>query len=235
MLKRLRELFSGPPAASAPAQSAPAAHPPPPVKEPSPLENPQAYLERVQTKINDMAEEFANGAINRLQFQELYEHYRREQQTIKRYLEMSPDSEEWKSATSEGKSVVIRQQNVAKVLGHSVYDNESGMPLNTIGEFEIEADLAVPMLSSYRSATKEIFGAEMSKTAIEGGRWLSYVPGEFTTLMTLFSTDPAPQQLESLEELHGLFERANRTLLSNQPVDPDELVFIQQFFLGRQT
>ncbi|MGH2621091.1 MAG: hypothetical protein ACRDHG_11065 [Anaerolineales bacterium] len=189
----------------------------------------------MRSKINNLAEEFANGAINRLQFQELYEHYRREQQTIKRYLEMSPGSEEWKSATSEGKSVVIRQQNVAKVLGYSVYDNESGMPLNTIGEFEIEAELAVPMLSSYRSATKEIFGAEMSKTAIEGGRWLSYVPGEFTTLMALFSTDPAPQQLESMEELHALFERANRNLLSNQPVDPDELFLPHKFFLGRQT
>jgi len=235
MLKRLREFFSGPPTAPAPPQPVPAAPAPPPVKEPSPLENPQAYLERVQSKINNLAEEFANGAINRLQFQELYEHYRREQQTIKRYLEMSPGSEEWKSATSEGKSVVIRQQNVAKVLGYSVYDNESGMPLNTIGEFEIEAELAVPMLSSYRSATKEIFGAEMNKTAIEGGRWLSYVPGEFTTLMALFSTDPAPQQLESIGELHSLFERANRNLLSNQPVNPDELVFPHKLFLGRQT
>jgi hypothetical protein len=53
--------------------------------------------------------------------------------------------------------------------------------------------------------------------------------------MALFSTDPAPQQLESIEELHGLFERANRTLLSNQPIDPDELVFPHKFFLGRQT
>ena len=235
MLKRLRELFSSPPAAPAPPQPAPAAPAPPPAKEPSPLENPQAYLERVQSKINNLAEEFANGAINRLQFQELYEHYRKEQQTIKRYLEMSPDSEEWKSATSEGKSVVIRQQSVAKVLGYSVYDNESGMPLNTIGEFEIEAELAVPMLSSYRSATKEIFGAEMNKTAIEGGRWLSYVPGEFTTLMALFSTDPAPKQLESMQELHDLFERANRNLLSNRPVNPDELFLPHQYYLGRQT
>lgn len=235
MLKRLRELFSSPAAASAPPQPAPASPAPPSVKEPSPLENPQAYLERVQGKINNLAEEFANGAINRLQFQELYEHYRREQQTIKRYLEMSPGSEEWKSATSEGKSVVIRQQNVAKVLGYSVYDNESGMPLNTIGEFEIEAELAVPMLSSYRSATKEIFGAEMNKTAIEGGRWVSYVPGEFTTLMALFSTDPAPQQLESMQELHDLFERANRNLLSNQPVNPDELFLPHRYYLGRQS
>ena len=233
MLKRLRELFSGPSVAPVPPPPAPAAPAAPAPKEPSPLENPQAYLERVQSKINNLAEEFANGAINRQQFQELYEHYRREQQTIRRYLEMAPGSEEWKSATSEGKSVVIRQQNVAKLLGYSVYDNESGMPLTTMGKFEIEAELAVPMLSSYRSATKEIFGAEMNKTAIEGGRWLSYVPGEFTTLMALFSTDPAPQELELLQGQHGLFERANRTLLSNQPVNPDELAV--PFFLGRQT
>jgi len=183
MLKRLRGLFSRPQptiarqpqaplseAEGAPPKPAPAA---PVTKEPSPLENPQAYLERVQAKINKLAEEFANGSINRLQFQELYDHYRREQQTVKRYLDMAPDSEEWKSATSEGKSVVIRQQNVAKVLGYSVYENESGMPLNTIGDFEIEAELAVPMLSSYRTATKEIFGAGMRSASEPFARLLA--------------------------------------------------------------
>lgn len=238
MLKRLRDLFSGsttPAAPAAPQQGAAAPSTPQPVadSEPSPLENPEEYLERVQTKINKLAEEFAAGEINRAQFQELYDHYRKEQQTIKRYIEMSPDSEEWREVTTEGKSVVIRQENVAKVLGYAVYDNVSGMPLNTIGEFQIEAELAIPMLSSYRAATKEIFGAGMQSTQIEGGQWLAYMPGEFTTLMTLFSTGPASEQLESLEELHLLFERANRTLLSNPPVDPDELVFPHKYFLGR--
>ena len=247
MLKRLRDLILGgtqpqtTAAPAAPPQGAAAPTPPPPPTcsidpppppqpaaddEPSPLENPEEYLERVQGKINKLAEEFASGEINRTQFQELYEHYRREQQTVKRYLEMAPDSEEWREATTEGKSVVIRQKNVAKVIGYTVYDNESGMPLSTIGEFKIEAELAVPMLSSYRAATKEIFGAGMQSSQIEGGQWLAYMPGKFTTLMTLFSTDPA-------EELHLLFERANRTLLSNPPVDPDELVFPHKYFLGR--
>ena len=249
MLKRLRDLILGgtqpqtTAAPAAPPQGAAAPTPPPPPNlqhrpppppppqpaaddEPSPLENPEEYLERVQGKINKLAEEFASGEINRTQFQELYEHYRREQQTVKRYLEMAPDSEEWREATTEGKSVVIRQKNVAKVIGYTVYDNESGMPLSTIGEFKIEAELAVPMLSSYRAATKEIFGAGMQSSQIEGGQWLAYMPGKFTTLMTLFSTDPA-------EELHLLFERANRTLLSNPPVDPDELVFPHKYFLGR--
>ena len=249
MLKRLRDFISGgnqpqttaapaapPQGAAAPTPPQPAAPTPPQPAaddEPSPLENPEEYLERVQEKINKLAEEFASGEINRTQFQELYEHYRREQQTVKRYLEMAPDSEEWREATTEGKSVVIRQKNVAKVIGYTVYDNESGMPLSTIGEFKIEAELAVPMLSSYRAATKEIFGAGMQSTQIEGGQWLAYMPGDFTTLMTLFSTDPASEQLESLEELHLLFERANRTLLGNPPVDPDELVFPHKYFLGR--
>ena len=64
----------------------------------------------------------------------------------------------------------------------------------------------------------------MRSTQIEGGRWVSYVPGEFTTLMALFSTEPASRQLNSMDELHRLFERANRNLLSQQPVDPDQLV-----------
>ena len=257
MLKRLRDLISGgtkpqttaapaappqeaavpttpEPEASGPPQSAVSTPPQPTADgEPSPLENPEEYLERVQGKINKLAEEFASGKINRTQFQELYEHYRREQQTVKRYLEMAPDSEQWREATTEGKSVVIRQKNVAKVIGYTVYDNDSGMPLSTIGEFKIEAELAVPMLSSYRAATKEIFGAGMQSSQIEGGQWLAYMPGDFTTLMTLFSTDPASEQLESLEELHLLFERANKTLLSNPPIDPDELVFPHKYFLGR--
>lgn len=247
MLKRLRDLISGgsqPQSTAAYQQEAAAPTPAQPAvstpqqpssdNEPSPLENPDEYLERVQSKINKLAEEFAAGEINRAQFQELYEHYRREQQTVKRYLEMSPDSEEWKAATTEGKSVVIRQKNVARVNGYAVYDNESGMPLSTIGEFQIEAELAIPMLSSYRAATKEIFGAGMRSTEIEGGRWVAYMPGEFTTLMTLFSTGPANEQLESLEELHLLFERANRNLLSKPPIDPDELVFPHKYFLGRR-
>lgn len=238
MLKRLREFFTGgsqaerPAAPGQPQPGAAALEPDRP--EPSPLEDPQAYLQRVREKVNNLAEEFAAGSINQAQFQELYEHYRREQQTVKRYVEMAPESDDWKAATTEGKSVLIRQQHTAKVLGYAVYDNESGMPLNTIGEFQIEAELAIPMLSSYRAAAKEIFGAGMRSNEIEGGQWLGYMPGEYTTLMALFSTNPASQQLESLEELHLLFERANRTLLSDPPVDPNELVFPHKFFLGRR-
>lgn len=194
----------------------------------------QAYLDRVRAKITKLAEEFASGTINRAQFNELFEHYQNEKRTIQAWIETSPDSDDWKQASTEGKSVIIRKRYTASVLGYAVYENDSGMPLNTIGRFEIDAALAVPMLSSYRAATREIFGAGLQSTQIEGGRWMCFVPGEFTTLMALFSTEPAAQQLKSLEELHRLFEQANRPLLQAPQVDPDSLVFPHAHFLGRQ-
>lgn len=231
MLKRFFDKLRSPTAQEpTPAQGTAPEAPP---SKPNSLEESQQYLSRVQEKINRLAEEFAAGTVNRAQFQELYDHYRREQQTVKRWIEMDPSSEAWKELTTEGKSVVIRQQHTAKVLGYAIYENESGMPLSTIGEFKVEPDLFVPMLSSYRTATKEIFGAGMRSTEIEGGDRLIFVPGEFTTLMALFSSEPASKQLDSLEELHVLFERANRTLLTTKPVNPDNLVFPHSYFLGR--
>ena len=241
MFKKLRQLFSGSP------QKEPDTEPvreeqaqpvePEPIEGPEeqapPEEGPEVYLARVQAKINRLAEEFAAGMINQVQFQELFDHYRREKQTVRRWLEIAPESDAWKESTTEGKSVIIRAGHEAKVLGYAIYENDSGMPLNTIGQFELEPELVVPMLSSYRAATREIFGAGMRSSEIEGGRWLCFVPGEFTTLMALLSTSPASRQLESMEDLHRLFEKANRNLLGGDLVDPGELVFPHAFFLGR--
>ena len=78
------------------------------------------YLAKVQEKINRLAEEFASGAINQAQFQELFDHYRREQSTVKRWMEIAPESNAWRDATTEGKSVIIRAGHTARVLGYAV-------------------------------------------------------------------------------------------------------------------
>lgn len=182
-----------------------------------------AYLTRIQDKLNQVAIEFANGTINRAQFQELFDHYQRERRTIEVWIETAPDSDEWQQAKTEGKSIVIRKRHSAKILGYAIYQNESGMPISTIGEFELEAGLVIPMLSSFRSASQEIFGGGMRSSQIDGGKWLCFVPGKYSTMIALFSTEPASNQLKSLEELHRLFETANRVLLQEPAVDADAL------------
>jgi hypothetical protein len=193
----------------------------------------QDYLARVQGKINKLAEEFASGAINRDQFQQLFDHYQRERNAIQNWMNTAALSDDWKDISNEGKSIVIRSMHTAKVLGYAIYENDSGMPLNTIGDFEIDPALAVPMLSSYRTATKEIFGGDMRSTQIEGGKWLCFVPGASTTMLALFNTEPAARQLEIMEDLHRLFEQANRRHLAHIPIDIEQLAFPHNSFLGR--
>jgi len=222
------------PKASQPAPPAPPSGPaPPPAEPPRPAETDDGakkYLARVQAKIGKLADDFAAGTINRAQFQELYAHYQREMRTVEQVVESRQGN--WQDVTTEGQSVFIRKQKLARAEGYAIYENESGMPLATLGKFEIEPELIVPMLSSYRAATAEMFGGGLRSTGIENGRWLCFVPGPYTTLIALFTVEPAPKQLEYLENLHRTFESANRHRLAAPPVDPGELIFPHEYSLG---
>jgi hypothetical protein len=207
--------------------------PPQPQKETSGQAAAQQFLDKLQEKIGRLADDFASGTINQQQFQKLYAHYQREMRAVETLIATDQGQSEWGDAFQEGESVLIRQQHAAKAKGYAIYENSSGMPLSTLGKFEVDPALFIPMLSSFRSATAEIFGGSLQATAIEGGRWLCFVPGQFTTMMALFSAEPATKQLDFLEQLHQLFEKANRALLANSPVEPGELVFPHEHFLGK--
>jgi hypothetical protein len=198
----------------------------------APREEAEAYLDRVQAKLHKLAEDFNAGTINRAQFQNLYIHYQREIRNVEELIEAAPASEGWKNAVTEGHSVLIRRQHVARAKGYAVFENDSGMPVSTLGRFELDPALLVPMLSSYRSATQEIFGAGTRSTEMEDGRWLCFVPGEFTTMLAVFTTEPAGKQLLFLEELHRHFEQANRRHLAKRPLDRKDLLFPHEYFLG---
>lgn len=216
------------------AQTAPPDPAPPPRQSPpDSREQAQAYLARVRAKLFDLAESFNAGTTNRAQFQNLYVHYQREIRSIEAMIEHAPGSGNWRGAVTEGESVMIRRKHIARAQGYAIYENDSGMPLGTLGRFDLDPALLVPMLSAFRSATREIFGAGMRSTQTEGGRWVCFVPGRFTTMLAVFNTEPAGRQLEFLDDLHHLFEQANLRLLANRPFDPSTLLFPHEYFLGR--
>jgi len=192
-----------------------------------------AHVDLLQNKISKLADDFASGEINQEQFQRLYAHYRQEMKTVETLLEVENMDEDWQNAVSNGQSMLIRQKHAARATGYAIYENESGMPLSTLGKFDLDPDLLVPMLSSYRAATKEIFGAGVRETEIEGGRTLCFVPGKWTTLMAIFTAEPSSKQLKFLEWLHHLFEKANRHHLPRSPINVDALIFPQEQYLGR--
>jgi hypothetical protein len=187
------------------------------------------HLKDVQAKTNKLGEDFARGEVNRDTFIHLYQHYQQQRQAIERMMEISP--EKWRQAVSQGMSIAIRREHYAKPLGFSIYENSSGMPLTTLGKFDLDPALMVPMLSSYREATREIFGSRMRSTQIESGRWVCFVSGNFTTLIALYNTEPAVRQLQLLEETHLFFERANKPRLQQEPISVEGLVFPHEYYL----
>lgn len=224
-----RPLPGAHPAGPVPMPTAPSA----PTAKKSTAEEAQIHLARLREKISLLAERFASGSINRKQFQDLYAHYQAEIQSIEQILSLDPDSDEWRNAVKEGQSILIRMRNAARVVGFSIYDIRSGMPIKTVGQFGVDPDLFVPMLHAYQSASQEIFGAGIRSTQIQGGQWLAFVPGKVSTTLVLFSTEPAARQMQTFEELHRIFEQANAQLLNNPPVDPEALVCPQEIFFRR--
>jgi hypothetical protein len=251
LINWLRRLLRGnaPARSLAPQPVAAVAHPPAPVAtltrlpsalpvESKPRLNPQtqdqakAYLARIHEKIDSLADSFSTGNVNRTQFQELYSHYQRELQTVEAALALDPDSDDWKNAVTEGQSILIRHRNRAAVIGFSIYDNNSGMPVRSLGQFKIDPALFVPMLSSYQTAAAEIFGGGIRSTQIEGGQWLCFVPGRLTTTLALFNHEPSSRQLKALEDLQVLFEKSNNSQLVASPINTDGLVCPHEYFIG---
>jgi hypothetical protein len=189
----------------------------------------ESHLREVQAKTNKLAEDFARGEINRDTFVHLYEHYQQQRQAIERLLDISPEN--WREAVSQGKSIAIRREHFAKALGFSIYENISGMPLATLGKFDLGPALMVPMLSAYREAAREMFGSRMRSTQIENGRWVCFVSGQFTTLIALYNTEPAARQLQQMVETHLFFERANKPRLQQSPINIDGMVFPHEYYL----
>jgi hypothetical protein len=148
-------------------------------------------------------------------------------------IEAAQASDDWKGRVAEGQSIYIRRQHIARARGYAIFENDSGMPISTLGRFELDPALLVPMLASYRSAAKEAFGAGTRATAMEDGRWLCFVPGEYTTLLAVFTAEPAGKQLQFLGRLHGHFEQANRRHLAQSPVDGSALIFPHEYYLGQ--
>src|SRR5688572_13113896 len=122
----------------------------------------QEFIAETHKKMTRVAQEFASGEINRTQFHHLYDRYQRQIMAVAQLIAES-DPSAWHEAVDDDEmetTLLIKQSLSAKIIGFSLYSNESGMPIETEGEFSLDPELIVPMLSSYRSATAEIFQSQ---------------------------------------------------------------------------
>jgi hypothetical protein len=155
----------------------------------------------------------------------VYSHYQRQRMAVEKALIEMPGSGAWRAAAVEGHTSFLRQQHAAQVISYAIYETVSGTRVTQVGELDIDAAAMEPVLSRFRSSTQDLFGAGMTHAEIKGGRWLSCVPGRYTTLVVIFSTEPAPTQLEMIEDLHRDFEMVNKLSLSRGDLSQLALTF----------
>jgi hypothetical protein len=189
------------------------------------------YLDRVRGKMTKLVDDFSNGRVNRAQFEELYAHYQKERKAVETLITSQPSSDAWRMAVTEGQSINIRRRLAARVLGYAVFVLETETPLRVYGEFATLHDRWIsPMLAKVRRETKTLYQVGTFETGGDEAVCLSAVPGRFTTLLVLYSNEPARVQIQSMEDLHRHFEQANHRILArwNHPgtqVEPSALVF----------
>ena len=185
----------------------------------------QTYLESIRAKLDRLVEEFSTGQINRTQFHQVYDRYQRQIMAIEQLI-AEEDPTAWQDALTEGEDTIhIRRRLTAQPLGLGIYDNESGVPIEALGEFAVETDQIAAILTSYRSAATQVLPAGLRSAQMENGLWLCFVPGELSTLVALFSLEPADSQLRALQQMHRDFESANRAALSSHQADPATLAY----------
>lgn len=198
-------------------------------------------LKHLTNKLQQLAHEFARGDINRSQFEQLYDRYEQQIKLINEYTQALDQTSPLRLRNDDVEDTLhLRRRLAARVIGIAIYSNRSGLPVETLGKFSIDPALVVPMLSSYRAATREIFKAGMRSTMMENDQWLSFVPGQSTTLITLYSAEPAKVQVDRLEQMHRDFETANKCTLERDSADPAMLdypflTFIRQAKKRRQS
>lgn len=205
--------------------SPPSTTPPGPAPSPESVRQGQEFISQVERKIDHLVQEFADGRVNRAQFQRLYARYQRQITTVMGLM-ATTDPSRWREAIFETEDTLkLRKRFAATPLGLSLYESRSGQHIRTLGEFRVEDGHIIPMLQSYRAAALQNFRAGPRSAELQDGRWLSFLPGGHTTLIALFSQQPADDQLALIERMHQDFEEANLTCFQSERFDATQLVY----------
>jgi hypothetical protein len=185
----------------------------------------EVALETLRQKTAQVANEFANGKINRAQFSSMYAYYNEKRVIIEQLLMRDPGTQAWQQVARPGHTTFLRQHFEARVMAFAVYDIGKLEPITEQGTQPIPSDGVQRILTALYIVMRNRKDLNPVSRRVEGGGWLTIVPGVYTTAVALFSLEPAARQVLLVRDLHMDFERANRNALERGIRRPEQLVF----------
>jgi hypothetical protein len=181
---------------------------------------------QVETKIQNLLTEFAEGKISREQFHAIYARYDSQLLAVDKGLALEDPS-------GGIDTMHLRLVHQGKAMGLAIYHHRSGRLIDTLGGFDVPMARLAPVLNDFSQLieAKRLIDRRIDK--VNERAWLLYAAGRATTVITLFQNEPSQQQMREIERLHHDFEVANEGCLAAAAVDTTKLaypfhVFIQQ-------
>lgn len=188
------------------------------------LDRAQSLKMQVIDKIQRLLNEFATGQLNRDQFNVLYERYSAQLALAQQVLE-SGNMTLMTNAKDTQSTLALRQEYMGKALGMVIYQNKTGVSIETLGDFDVSAFVISPVLNDFSLLMEAHKTIEPRVEKLEDKRWLLFTGGRYTTVVTLFRNEPSPNQRREIERLHSDFETANEALLEKGTLDSRKMAY----------
>jgi hypothetical protein len=190
--------------------------------------NPSSALNVLRSKMETIADEFADGKINRAQFNAMYKRYSEQRTIIERLLQRDPETDAWRQVMStKGHTSFLRSHFEAQPLYYAVFAHQQTEPIITGGKQSVNEASVHAVIQMIRQMNNRPKGGVGRKT-LANGEWLILALGEHTLTVVVFSLEPSIAQARFVRDLHNDFERANLAALARNWIVPERMVFPQR-------
>ncbi len=195
---------------------------------PHTINSAQEAIGLLRQKMEVIATEFAEGRINRSQFNAVYGRYSEQRAIIERIVERNPDSRAWKQVIgTSGHTNFLRQHFEAQPLYFIIYRHRLPEPLMLGGKTTPDMAQIAPILKGLWSMPNRP-KTGLARKVIGEQQWLVLAMGEHALTIVVFLLEPSVAQAAMIRDMHADFERANSAALVRQVMHADRMVFPQR-------
>ncbi|MBN1965518.1 MAG: hypothetical protein JW910_12785 [Anaerolineae bacterium] len=199
--------------------------PAPPLTPREQMQQAEEALINLRQKMARVAAEFAQGQLNRAQFDAIYGRYSEQRDITERLLARDPQSQAWQSVVQAGHTTFLKQHYEARVLAYAIYDQGTGDLVAAAGPLKLSSAQVGAVLARLQAIRQQRSDLGPALKKINDGRCVLFMPGELALTVAIFSLEPSAMQISRVKDIHVDFERANRYALEHRDYALERMVF----------
>jgi hypothetical protein len=189
--------------------------------------DPKLAVATLKKKMEDTVSAFANGELNRAQFNAIYGRFDEQRAIIEGIIARDPSSTAWQQVVQAGQTTFLRDHFAARCIYYLVFRLGQPRPLMMGGQQQPDIQQIVPILSAvYKMPNRPDNG--LARKKLQKSQWLILAVGKAAMTVAVFNLEPSPAQLRRVRDLHNDFERANALALQRGTTTLEQMVFPQR-------